>query len=80
VGVSENFFDIGGHSLLVVQLHRMLTDALPHTLSLVDLYRFPTIRALTDHLGAAAEEPAAAQEGVDAAEQRRRVMARRRRG
>jgi len=80
VGVSENFFDIGGHSLLVVQLHRMLTDALPHTLSLVDLYRFPTIRALTDHLGAAAEEPAAAQEGVDRAEQRRRVMARRRRG
>ncbi|MEQ9399188.1 MAG: LLM class flavin-dependent oxidoreductase [Longimicrobiales bacterium] len=78
VGVSENFFDIGGHSLLVVQLHRKLTEAIPQTLSLVDLYRFPTIRALTDHLGEADGNGAvAAQEGIDRAERRR--MARRRR-
>ena len=82
VGVAENFFDIGGHSLLVVQLHRLLTEALPHELSLVDLYRFPTIRALTDHLGASEGEPreAAAQEGVDRAAQRRQARGRRRRG
>lgn len=80
VGVSENFFDIGGHSLLVVQLHRKLSEAIPHTISLVDLYRFPTIRALTDHLSAAEGNGKAAQEGVDRAQRRREVMARRRRG
>jgi len=81
VGVAENFFDIGGHSLLVVQLHRKLSTAIPQkSISLVDLYRFPTIRALTDHLGNGDGAAEAAQKGVDRAEQRKRGMARRRRG
>ncbi|MEX2209206.1 MAG: MupA/Atu3671 family FMN-dependent luciferase-like monooxygenase [Myxococcota bacterium] len=50
VGAEDNFFDLGGHSLLVVQVHRALREKLPQPLSLTDLYRFPTIRSLAEFL------------------------------
>ena len=51
VGAEDNFFDLGGHSLLVVQVHRLLREKIPQPLSLTDLYRFPTIRSLAEFLG-----------------------------
>jgi natural product biosynthesis luciferase-like monooxygenase protein len=53
VGIDDNFFDIGGHSLLVVRVHRELDGKLPKPLQLTDLYRFPTIRALVKHIESA---------------------------
>ena len=50
VGVQDNFFDIGGHSLLVVKLHRKLKAELAPELALTDVYRFPTVRALVAQL------------------------------
>ena len=79
IGAEDNFFDAGGHSLLIVQLHRILTQRIETPLSLVDLYRFPTIRSLADHLG----EGTSASEALDASAARgarRREMMRRRRG
>jgi acyl-coenzyme A synthetase/AMP-(fatty) acid ligase len=76
VGVEDNFFDIGGHSLLVVQLHRTLGEALEQSISLVDLYRFPTIRALTNHLSLAGSS-SAAEQGADRAQRRKQALARR---
>jgi non-ribosomal peptide synthetase component E (peptide arylation enzyme)/acyl carrier protein len=52
VGVDDNFFDLGGHSLLVVRVHRKLQEVLGRALALTDLYRFPTIRALSSYLTA----------------------------
>jgi amino acid adenylation domain-containing protein len=43
VGVDDNFFDLGGHSLLLVQLHRRLEEALGTKTSVIDLFRYPTI-------------------------------------
>ncbi len=51
VGAEDNFFDLGGHSLLVVQVHRRLREQIQEPLSLTDLYRFPTIRSLAEFLG-----------------------------
>ena len=45
IGVLENFFDLGGHSLLVIQLHARLCEAFGDDLSLVDLFRFPTVQS-----------------------------------
>ena len=45
VGVKDSFFDLGGHSLLVVQVHRRLAAQFPE-LAIVDLFRYPTISAL----------------------------------
>ncbi|HEV3021798.1 MAG TPA: amino acid adenylation domain-containing protein, partial [Pirellulales bacterium] len=44
VGLDDNFFDIGGHSLLLVELHHRLQTRLAPTLSIVDLFGNPTIR------------------------------------
>ncbi len=46
VRTDDNFFDLGGHSLLVAQMQARLQDDLGRTVSIVDLFRYPTIRAL----------------------------------
>ncbi|MCO5090977.1 MAG: amino acid adenylation domain-containing protein [Bosea sp.] len=45
VGIDDNFFDLGGNSLLMVELHRRLLPEMGW-LGLVDLYRRPNLRAL----------------------------------
>ena len=52
VGIEENFFDLGGHSLLMVQVHARLRAALGADLSIVTAFRYPTIRSLAKHLTA----------------------------
>jgi len=54
VGVHDNFFDLGGHSLLLAQAHSRLI-ALGHDLTLLDLFRHPTVDALARRLSPAAD-------------------------
>ncbi len=51
IGVNDNFFNKGGHSLLALQLHRDLKAGVAPSLSITDIYRFPTIAGLAAHLG-----------------------------
>jgi amino acid adenylation domain-containing protein len=60
VGIGDNFFDLGGHSLLLVRVQRRLREALGRDLPLVDLFRYPTVGALAGHLSAGVEAPAVA--------------------
>jgi len=46
VGATQNFFDLGGTSLNMVQVHKMLKESLEQEISLVKLFAHPTIRAL----------------------------------
>ncbi|HET8659454.1 MAG TPA: amino acid adenylation domain-containing protein [Micromonosporaceae bacterium] len=50
VGASDSFFDAGGSSLAIVAVQRRLNRALGCDLQVVDLFRYPTIRALAAHL------------------------------
>jgi len=50
VGLNENFFDLGAHSLMVAEVHMQLQQLLGRDLSLVDLFQFPTVTALAHHL------------------------------
>jgi len=77
VGAKDNFFDIGGHSLLAVRLHRLLRETLDRPLALTDLYRFPTVHSLATWLESAGTA-AASTKGVDRAQQRREALASRR--
>jgi aryl carrier-like protein len=45
VGVEDNFFDLGGHSLLVVKVHAALRREFQRELTLVDLFQHTTIAA-----------------------------------
>ncbi len=51
VGLNDNFFDLGGHSLLLIQVHSRLRDELGLQLSAIDLFKYPTIASLAEHLG-----------------------------
>jgi amino acid adenylation domain-containing protein len=57
VGLHDNFFDLGGHSLLVVRAHQKLGEELDREIPVVDLFRFPTVALLARHLGGDAGEP-----------------------
>jgi len=74
---TDNFFDIGGHSLLAVQLHRRLAALAEQPVGLTDIFRFPTIASLSAHLSGAGDQPAAAQGGQDRARDRRAALQRR---
>ncbi|MFB2970447.1 amino acid adenylation domain-containing protein [Aerosakkonema sp. BLCC-F183] len=50
VGMNDNFFDLGGHSLRMAQVHNKLQEVLHKELSLVELFKYPTIGALAKYL------------------------------
>ncbi|HLZ96828.1 MAG TPA: phosphopantetheine-binding protein, partial [Steroidobacteraceae bacterium] len=50
VGLNDNFFDLGGTSLQLVQIHATIAEIMPSDLSVVDLFQYPSIRALAAHL------------------------------
>ena len=54
ISIHDNFFDLGGHSLLMLKVHKHLCETLGLKLSLVQVFQFPTIAALAKSL-----EPAA---------------------
>lgn len=80
VGLYDNFFDLGGHSLLLVQVHRRLQTLLPQDLPLVKLLERPTVHGLAQYLdqGQAAQVQAL-QESAERA-QKQKVSRRRDRG
>jgi aryl carrier-like protein len=53
VGVDDNFFDLGGHSLLLVQVQAKLRTALAREVAIVEMFQYPTIRAMATHLARA---------------------------
>jgi pyochelin synthetase len=53
IGVTNNFFDLGANSLLITTVYRKLGEVLPAqiaAISLVDLFNYPTVRALAQRL------------------------------
>ncbi len=61
VSVTSNFFDLGGHSLLMAKVQSRIQDHLGLDISVVELFQYPTIRALAAHMSQGQEEPAAMQ-------------------
>src|SRR5690606_5710603 len=50
VGPDENFFDLGGHSLLLVQLQAQIRNSFDLSLPIGALFGHPTLRSLARHL------------------------------
>jgi amino acid adenylation domain-containing protein len=46
IGRHENFFDLGGHSLLAVRTHARLQHTVCTDLTILDLFRHPTVQSL----------------------------------
>jgi len=68
VGIHDNFFDLGGHSLLLAQIQARLHQLFGRELSTLELMAHPTVSALSRYLSLESEEMAAAsQENRDQA-------------
>jgi amino acid adenylation domain-containing protein len=50
IGIHDNFFDLGGHSLLIVRVTHQLNTVLNQNLSVVEMFQNPTIDSLARYL------------------------------
>jgi acyl carrier protein len=50
IRADDNFFDIGGHSLLLAQVKQELSQRLDRQIPMIELLQFPTIGSLATHL------------------------------
>lgn len=72
VGVHDNFFDLGGHSFLVVQIKGKLEDLFQRDISVVELFQHTTVSALAQHLSQTQTTSPSLQSSYDRAEARRK--------
>ncbi|MGF9819232.1 amino acid adenylation domain-containing protein [Brevibacillus agri] len=56
VGVHDNFFDIGGHSLLLAKVHSILTKEFFADIPMIELFRYPTIYLLAKYINEPAQQ------------------------
>jgi hypothetical protein len=73
---TDNFFDLGGHSLLMLQVHRRLCAKVQRDISIVTLFQFPTIRSLATHLAGGSTPVSATSAAQERAAKARAAMAR----
>ncbi len=78
VGIHDNFFDLGGHSLLLARVHEALAARFGVRLPMVDLFTHPTVDALARRLrqDAPATSPPERQDQLDARAARARAAVR----
>lgn len=49
-GIDDNFFEVGGHSLSLLQVQLQLQQCFKQELALEEMFRLPTIRLLAKHM------------------------------
>lgn len=73
LGANDNFFDLGGNSLLAVRVQRKLAAALGRDIPLIDIFRCPTVSSLADYLKGDSVEQAPLSD-LDKRVERRKTM------
>ncbi|MGZ4112663.1 MAG: non-ribosomal peptide synthetase, partial [Tumebacillaceae bacterium] len=77
VGVHDNFFDLGGHSLLVTVAHTKIQERLQLEFSVVEMFSYPTISSLSKYLAQQQPETPTIEEFKDRASKQRDAINRR---
>ncbi len=72
VGLHDRFFDLGGHSLLLIRVRSRLEQTFGRKISMLDLFRHTTVAALADLVRS--PQPAAAADGATPAVQPARCI------
>jgi amino acid adenylation domain-containing protein len=77
-GMQQNFFDCGGTSLAMVEVHSRLQAALGRQIPITELFAHPTVTGLAAALTAATDRPTtgAAREAGDRASRQKAALAR----
>jgi SAM-dependent methyltransferase len=80
VGTHDNFFDLGANSLIMVQASSRLRAVLRKELSLIDLFRYPTVCALAARLSQSRDDQSALRQSQERGRSRVDALQRRRTG
>lgn len=80
VAADENFFDLGGTSLLLIEMHTRIHSEFASTPSLVDMFAYPTSRSLAARLCASQQAKVEAGAGELRGQRQRAAMLARRPG
>jgi amino acid adenylation domain-containing protein len=80
IGLSDNFFDLGGDSLLLATVHTQLQNKLKLEIHITDLFEFPTVRSLTRYLDSKSSAQPSFVDVQQRAQRQRAAFARRHEG
>ncbi len=56
INIYENFFELGGNSILLTRMHAELEKAFPGRIQLADLFAYPSIDALANYISSTGKE------------------------
>ena len=79
IGSKDDFFSLGANSLLIAQANNRLSQRLDRKVSLVAMYRYPTVAALASFLSGNVDSKKSADAGAERAQQRKSAASSRRR-
>src|SRR5262249_9229071 len=79
VGREDNFFDLGGHSLLLAQVHEQLSQSLERKLPLIKMLEHPTVSSLARFLSQEQIDTLSIKQSQDRAERLLEGLGRQRR-
>jgi amino acid adenylation domain-containing protein len=77
VGRHDNFFDLGGHSLLLIELQNKLRSAFERDLRIVEMFKYPTVSGLAQYLTQGRNEAGRSLLMMERAKRRREALDRR---
>jgi len=80
IGVHDNFFDLGGHSLLIARVRGRLQERFDRELSIADLFRYPTIHSLSSFLSRGEDSPMSFEAVFGRVQRQAEAMNRRKQG
>ena len=78
IGINDNFFDLGGHSLLMLKVHHQLDEVFEKEVSIIDMFQYPTISSLATYLTGHRGENSFADDNQNRAENRKESRKRQR--
>jgi len=79
VGIHDNFFDLGGHSLLLVRMLARLQKTFGRELSIVEMFQHPNIAALGSLLAQKEKKEPSLEKAIDLAEKQKESLKRQKR-
>lgn len=75
ISLDDNFFDIGGDSITLAQVHTRLQNLLGREFSITELFAYTTIRALAGHFNSSDRPTGAMADVLNRAKRQRQALA-----
>lgn len=78
VGICDNFFDLGGNSLQIIQIHNKIKEIFKKDIPITEIFRYPTISDLDKYFSEARSDFQSSYKQLSRAESRKQKLKKRR--